>query len=235
MTDIAELSESAVRDDRRRRTARAPASRRPAARRARSSRRSCRCPRAPRSSCARRCSRSTARTSTSSSPRSARRACRRLIVDGKPVDLSDGRAGSAATAARRCRDDRTPVVRSTPSSIGHRGQAREGDQGRHRRDAARRRRAAAGSHRQGREQGGGASGSTTGSCSATHHFVYGDIGPAFFVFNNPESACRTCGGLGVDKLTHPELLVPDPEAQHPRRLLRARGVQVQPGHVGRAA
>jgi excinuclease ABC subunit A len=49
-----------------------------------------------------------------------------------------------------------------------------------------------------------------GLCSATHHFVYGDIGPAYFVFNDPESACRTCGGLGVDKLTHPELLVPDP-------------------------
>jgi excinuclease ABC subunit A len=48
-------------------------------------------------------------------------------------------------------------------------------------------------------------------CSATHHFVYGDIGPDYFVFNNPESACRTCGGLGVDKLTHPELLVPDPQ------------------------
>jgi excinuclease ABC subunit A len=31
------------------------------------------------------------------------------------------------------------------------------------------------------------------------------------VFNNPESACRTCGGLGVDKLTHPELLIPDPQ------------------------
>jgi excinuclease ABC subunit A len=46
-------------------------------------------------------------------------------------------------------------------------------------------------------------------CSATHHFVYGDIGPAWFVFNLPESACRTCGGLGVDKLTHPELLIPD--------------------------
>jgi excinuclease ABC subunit A len=46
-------------------------------------------------------------------------------------------------------------------------------------------------------------------CSATHHFVYGDIGPEFFMFNNPESACRTCGGLGVDKLTHPDLLVPD--------------------------
>ncbi|HKH70810.1 MAG TPA: excinuclease ABC subunit UvrA, partial [Vicinamibacterales bacterium] len=46
--------------------------------------------------------------------------------------------------------------------------------------------------------------------SATHHFVYGEIGPSYFVFNDPESACRTCGGLGVDKLTHPELLIPDP-------------------------
>lgn len=48
-------------------------------------------------------------------------------------------------------------------------------------------------------------------CSPTHRFVYGDIGPEFFMFNNPESACRTCGGLGVDKLTHPELLIPDPQ------------------------
>jgi excinuclease ABC subunit A len=48
------------------------------------------------------------------------------------------------------------------------------------------------------------------SCSKTHHLVYGEIGPDYFVFNNPESACRTCGGLGVDKLTHPELLIPDP-------------------------
>ncbi|HTG63450.1 MAG TPA: excinuclease ABC subunit A, partial [Sphingomicrobium sp.] len=39
-------------------------------------------------------------------------------------------------------------------------------------------------------------------CSSTHRFVYGDIGPDYFMFNNPESACRTCGGLGVDKLTH---------------------------------
>jgi excinuclease ABC subunit A len=49
------------------------------------------------------------------------------------------------------------------------------------------------------------------ACSPTHHFVYGEIGPDYFVFNNPESACRTCGGLGVDKLTHPELLIPDPD------------------------
>jgi excinuclease ABC subunit A len=48
-------------------------------------------------------------------------------------------------------------------------------------------------------------------CSATHHFVYGEIGPEYFVFNLPEAACQTCGGLGVDKLTHPELLVPDPK------------------------
>src|SRR6185369_1445506 len=37
-------------------------------------------------------------------------------------------------------------------------------------------------------------------CSKTNHFVYGDIQPEYFVFNNPESACRTCGGLGVHKL-----------------------------------
>src|SRR5262249_25591648 len=48
-----------------------------------------------------------------------------------------------------------------------------------------------------------------GLCSRAHHFVYGEIAPEYFVFNNAESACRTCGGLGVDKLTHPELLVPD--------------------------
>ena len=48
-----------------------------------------------------------------------------------------------------------------------------------------------------------------GLCSKTHRFVYGDIQPEYFMFNNPESACRTCGGLGVHKLTHPDLLVPD--------------------------
>ena len=46
--------------------------------------------------------------------------------------------------------------------------------------------------------------------SPTRNFVYGDIQPDYFMFNNPESACRTCGGLGVHKLTHPELLLPDP-------------------------
>ena len=50
-----------------------------------------------------------------------------------------------------------------------------------------------------------------GLCSATHHLIYGDIQPEYFMFNNPESACRTCGGLGVYKVTHPDLLVPDPK------------------------
>jgi len=49
-----------------------------------------------------------------------------------------------------------------------------------------------------------------GLTSATHSFVYGDIQPDYFMFNNPESACKTCGGIGTHKLTHPELLIPDP-------------------------
>jgi excinuclease ABC subunit A len=48
-------------------------------------------------------------------------------------------------------------------------------------------------------------------CSPAHRFVYGGIEPEYFMFNNPESACRTCGGLGMHKITHPELLIPDPK------------------------
>ena len=47
--------------------------------------------------------------------------------------------------------------------------------------------------------------------SRTHALVYGDVVPDFFMFNNPESACRTCGGIGTDKRTHPDLLVTNPE------------------------
>jgi len=49
-----------------------------------------------------------------------------------------------------------------------------------------------------------------GVVSPGHNLVYGDIQPDYFMFNNPESACRTCGGIGTHKLTHPELLIPDP-------------------------
>ena len=47
--------------------------------------------------------------------------------------------------------------------------------------------------------------------SRTHALVYGDVVPDFFMFNNPESACRTCGGIGTDKRTHPDLLITNPE------------------------
>jgi excinuclease ABC subunit A len=35
------------------------------------------------------------------------------------------------------------------------------------------------------------------------------VGPEFFMFNAPESACRTCSGLGTYNRVHPDLLVPD--------------------------
>ena len=47
--------------------------------------------------------------------------------------------------------------------------------------------------------------------SRRHGLVYGDVVPDFFMFNNPESACRTCGGIGMDKQTHPDLLITNPE------------------------
>ena len=47
--------------------------------------------------------------------------------------------------------------------------------------------------------------------SPTHALAYGDIIPDFFMFNNPESACRTCGGIGTDKQTHQDLLITNPE------------------------
>ena len=48
-------------------------------------------------------------------------------------------------------------------------------------------------------------------CSATHHFVYGEIRPEYFVLQPSRERLPHCGGLGVYKLTHPELLVPDPK------------------------
>ena len=64
-----------------------------------------------------------------------KKGCRRLIVDGKPVDLSE------KTDARRCG---RPAHGRRRRPLRRRPQAREGHQGRHRRDAARGRRAAAG-------------------------------------------------------------------------------------------
>ena len=47
--------------------------------------------------------------------------------------------------------------------------------------------------------------------SKRHNLVYGDIVPDYFMFNKPESACRTCGGIGTTKFTHRDLLVTNPE------------------------
>jgi excinuclease UvrABC ATPase subunit len=49
--------------------------------------------------------------------------------------------------------------------------------------------------------------------SKTHHFVYANIQPEYFMFNNPESACRTCGG---------SMLFTSKEAQTMRTSIRAR-------------
>jgi excinuclease ABC subunit A len=129
-----------------------------------------------------------------------KKGCRRLIVDGKPVDIS-GQVDLDESVVRNMDAvvDRFVVSRKHEKAIkaGIASTLLVGD---------------------GLMQvhvvtgaGKGKDGFYRGLCSATHHFVYGGIAPEFFQFNNPESACRTCGGLGVDKLTHPELLIPDPK------------------------
>jgi excinuclease ABC subunit A len=125
---------------------------------------------------------------------------RRLIVDGKPVDLGDKvELDDSSVTHMDAVVDRFVVSRKHEKAIkaGIAAALLVGDglmqvsvDLRSKADAAR---------------------FYEGLCSKTQRFVYGDIGPEYFVFNNPESACRTCGGLGVDKLTHPDLLVPDPK------------------------
>ncbi len=129
-----------------------------------------------------------------------KKGCRTLIVDGKPLDLSAERDLDAADVTHMAAVvDRFVIGRTNEKAIkaGVAATLLVGDnllqlhvaKGVSKTDAERFYRSC---------------------CSPTHHFVYGDVGPAYFVFNLPESACRTCGGLGVDKLTHPELLIPDP-------------------------
>ncbi len=136
-----------------------------------------------------------------------KKGCRRLIIDGKPVDISV----EVEFAQQKVRDidalvDRFVVSRKHEKAIkaGIANTLLIGD-------------GLLQVHiiqKTGQKQKAGGKEETErfylGLCSPTHHFIYGDIAPEFFMFNNPESACRTCGGLGVDKLTHPELLIPDP-------------------------
>ena len=130
-----------------------------------------------------------------------KKGCRRLIIDGKPVDIS----AEVELDESKVRDmdavvDRFVVSRKHEKAIkaGIAGTLLVGDgliqvqvlKGASKAEAER---------------------FYKGLCSPTHHFVYGGIEPEYFMFNNPESACRTCGGLGIYKITHPELLVPDPK------------------------
>jgi excinuclease ABC subunit A len=48
-------------------------------------------------------------------------------------------------------------------------------------------------------------------CCPAHHALMGELHPYYFSFNDPDSACPTCGGLGTYMKVHPELLVPRPE------------------------
>lgn len=129
-----------------------------------------------------------------------KKGCRRLLIDGKPVDISEQiELDESKVRNMDAVVDRFLVSRKHEKAIkaGIAATLLVGDglmqvhivKGASKSEAERYYRA---------------------SCSATHHFIYGDIQPDYFVFNNPESACRTCGGLGVHKLTHPELLIPDP-------------------------
>ncbi len=128
-----------------------------------------------------------------------KKGCRRLIVDGKPVDISaDVDLDEADVKHMDAIVDRFVVGRKHEKAIkaGIAATLLVGD-------GLMQLQVAKGASKAEAER------FYRSLCSPTHHFVYGDIAPEFFVFNNPESACRTCGGLGVDKLTHPELLIPD--------------------------
>ena len=130
-----------------------------------------------------------------------KKGCRRLIVDGKPFDLSSEIALDESEVEHMdAVVDRFIVARKHEKAIkaGIAATLLVGD---------------------GLMQGHVLKGASKSEaerfykalCSPTHHFIYGGIEPEYFMFNNPESACRTCGGLGVHKITHPELLVPDPK------------------------
>ncbi|HSC28888.1 MAG TPA: excinuclease ABC subunit UvrA [Vicinamibacterales bacterium] len=130
-----------------------------------------------------------------------KKGCRRMIIDGRPVDISDEvNLDESSVEHMDAVVDRFVVSRKHEKAIkaGIAATLLVGD-------GLLRAHVVKGVGKAQAERFYGA------LCSATHHFVYGDITPEYFVFNNPESACRTCGGLGVDKLTHPELLIPDPQ------------------------
>jgi excinuclease ABC subunit A len=129
-----------------------------------------------------------------------KKGCRRLIVDGKPVDISEEvEIDESRVRHMEAVVDRFVVSRKHEKAIkaGIAAALLVGD-------GLLQPRVVKGAGKAAAER------FYRGLCSATHHFVYGDVAPEWFVFNKPTGACRTCGGLGMDKVTHPELLIPDP-------------------------
>ena len=49
----------------------------------------------------------------------------------------------------------------------------------------------------------------SGFACPEHHVTMGELHPYYFAFNEPDSACPTCSGLGTYLKVHPDLLVPD--------------------------
>ena len=52
--------------------------------------------------------------------------------------------------------------------------------------------------------------SVTGFACPQHHVTMGELKSYYFAFNDPDSACRSCSGLGTYYKVHPHLLVVDP-------------------------
>jgi excinuclease ABC subunit A len=166
------------------------------------------CRKAPRSKCALRYSRCTGEELEFVFTELRKKGVRRLMVDGKPVDLSE-ELDLDETKIRHMDAivDRFVVKRAHEKQIkaGILATLLVGD-------GLMQLNVVNGSPR------GSSKGAPKAECeralrgvtSATHRFVYGDIQPDYFMFNNPESACRTCGGIGTHKQTHPDLLIPDP-------------------------
>ncbi|MEO7909499.1 MAG: excinuclease ABC subunit UvrA, partial [Roseiflexaceae bacterium] len=50
----------------------------------------------------------------------------------------------------------------------------------------------------------------TGFACPQHHVTMGELKSYYFAFNDPDSACRSCSGLGTYYKVHPHLLVIDP-------------------------
>ena len=153
-----------------------------------------------------------------------KKGCRQLVIDGKRVDLSAEARAWTKTTVRNM----DAVVDRFVVGQKHEKAIKAGD----RRHAAGRRRADAGASAEGRRQGRDRAllqrtvqpdpplRLRRHRARVLHVQQPGERLPHVRRPGGPQDHASGTAGAR-------------PEAQHPRRLLRARGVQVQPGHVGR--